>query len=136
MPSKDDTHSKSIGLLLWIFGFPAAHRFYYGNKISGLIWFYTGGLCLVGWIVDFFLIPGMEAEADRKYTAGKYDYNVAWFLLSTFLVSGLFGFHRFYMGKWITGIIWLCTGGLFTLGLAYDYWTLNEQLDELNRKSN
>ena len=26
-----DTHSKTIGYLLWIFGFMGAHRFYYGK---------------------------------------------------------------------------------------------------------
>jgi hypothetical protein len=27
------------------------------------------------------------------------------------------------------------TGGLFLVGYLYDLWTLNEQLDELNRES-
>ena len=124
-----DTHSKTLGYLLWIFGFTGAHRFYYGKPITGIIWLYTGGLFLIGWIVDFFLIPGMDASADRNYVAGRYSYGTAWILL-TFL--GLFGIHRFYMGKPITGIIWLLTGGLFTLGYAYDYCTLNGQLAELN----
>ena len=54
------------------------------------------------WIVDLFLIPSMDAKADRKYAAGKVDYSAAW-LLQTFL--GYLGIHRMYMGKWVTGIL-------------------------------
>ncbi len=124
-----NTHSKTIGYILWIFGFMGAHRFYYGRPVSGTIYFFTLGLLLVGWIVDLFLIPGMDQEADRRYIAGSNDYNVTWILL-TFL--GLLGVHRFYLGKWVTGFIWLLTGGLFLVGYLYDYWTLNEQIDETN----
>lgn len=124
-----DTHSKLIGYLLWVFGFTGAHRFYYGKQITGTIWFFTLGLFFIGWIVDFFLIPRMDDEADLKYHAGPIDYNVAWILL-TFL--GVFGGHRFYMGKWITGVIYLCTGGLFFVGWLYDLWTLNGQVSEEN----
>ena len=45
---------------------------------------------------------------------------------------GVFGGHRFYMGKTITGVIWLCTGGLLLIGWLYDWLTLNEQVDEIN----
>lgn len=125
-----NSHSKIIGYILWIFGFMGSHRFYYGKPISGTIYFFTLGLCLLGWIVDLFLIPAMDREADRRYQGGGKDYNVAWILL-TFL--GLFGMHRFYLEKWLTGVLWLCTGGLFLLGWLYDLWTLNEQVDEVNR---
>jgi hypothetical protein len=47
-----DTHSKVIGYLLWIFGFTGAHRFSFGKPITGTIWFFTGGLLLIGWIID------------------------------------------------------------------------------------
>jgi len=57
------------------------------------------------------------------------SYTVSWILL-TFL--GIFGIHRFYLGKWISGLIWLLTGGLLLLGLLYDLWTLNEQVDDIN----
>ena len=125
-----DTHSQVIGYILWIFGFMGAHRFYYGRPMSGTIYFFTLGLFFIGWIVDLFLIPEMNRDADRRFVAGEKNYNVTWILL-TFL--GFFGIHRLYLGKWLTALLWLCTGGLFLIGYLYDYWTLNEQIDEVNR---
>lgn len=129
---ENDTHSKTIGYLTWIFGFLGAHRFYYGKQITGAIWFCTLGLLGIGWLVDFFLIPSMDREADHKYIAGPLNYSVAWLLL-TFL--GVFGLHRFYMEKWLTGLLYLLTFGCFGIGVFYDLWTLNGQVDELNRQS-
>lgn len=129
MTANPDTHSKTIGYLLWIFGFMGAHRFYYGRQLTGTLWFFTLGLLFVGWIIDLFLIPGMDRDADLRYVAGPKSYNVSWVLL-TFL--GIFGIHRFYLGKWFTGLVWLLTGGLLLLGVLYDYWTLNGQVDEVN----
>lgn len=125
-----DTHSKVMGYLLWVFGFLGSHRFYYGRPVTGTIWFFTLGLFFIGWLIDLFLIPWMDRSADRRYVPGPYDYSVTWILL-TFL--GVFGVHRFYMGKWITGLLYLVTGGLFLIGYLYDYLTLNSQLSELNQ---
>ena len=127
-----DTHSKIVGYILWIFGFTGSHRFYYGRPITGTIWFFTGGLFLIGWIIDLFLIPGMDRQADFRYRTGPFDYTLAWVLL-TFL--GVLGIHRFYLGKWITGLIYLLTGGLFLIGVLYDLWTLNEQVSERNAEA-
>ena len=124
-----DTHSKTIGYLLWIFGFMGAHRFYYGKPWTGTLWFFTLGLFFIGWIVDLFLIPSMDDKADRRFRSGPVNFNLCWILL-TFL--GIFGAHRLYLGKWITAIIYFFTGGLFLLGVLYDYWTLNEQISEKN----
>ena len=125
MTPRSDTHSLAIGYLLWLFGFLGAHRFYYGRPVTGTLWLCTLGLLGIGWLIDLFLIPGMDREADLRFSAGPYDYNVAWILL-TFL--GIFGGHRFYLGKWLSGLLWLCTGGLLMVGVAYDFWTLNDQL--------
>ena len=131
MAQTGDTHSKTIGYLLWIFGFTGSHRFYYGKPITGTIWFFTLGLLGIGWLIDLFLIPGMDRQADSRFQSGPVDYSLAWLLL-TFL--GLFGVHRMYMRKWFTGILYLLTLGLFGLGYLYDYWTLNGQVDALNRQ--
>lgn len=129
MRHRNNSHSVVVGYIAWIFGFMGAHRFYYGKQITGTIWFFTLGLFFVGWIVDFFLIPAMDAEADRKYIEGDMDYSLPWILLA---ILGIFGVHRMYMGKWITGIIYLCTLGLCGMGWLYDLWTLNGQIDEIN----
>jgi len=129
MTNTNDTHYKVIGYILWLFGFTGSHRFYYGKPLSGTIYFFTLGLLGIGWLIDIFLIPSMDRQADLRYKAGYIDYTVAWILL-TFL--GVFGIHRLYMGKWITGIIYLCTGGLFVVGVLYDFWTLNEQITIIN----
>lgn len=125
----NDTHLKSVGYILWIFGFTGSHRFYYGKPVTGTIWFFTLGLLFVGWIIDLFLIPSMDRRADLRYHSGNLDYTVAWILL-TFL--GLFGIHRFYMGKWLTGIVYLVSGGIFGMGYLYDLWTLNDQVSLIN----
>ncbi|MGE9266924.1 MAG: NINE protein [Verrucomicrobiales bacterium] len=126
------THNIAIAYLAWIFGFTGAHRFYAGKPVSGVIWFCTLGLLGIGWLIDLFLIPGMVKEANERYAAGRYDYSLA-FLLHFFL--GVFGIHRFYLGKIWTGLLYLCTGGLLGIGVIYDLFILNERLDELNRQS-
>ena len=129
MTQTSDTHSKAVGYVLWVFGFTGAHRFYYGKPVTGTIWFFTLGLLGIGWLIDLFLIPGMDRDADLRFRSGAIDYNIAWLLL-TFL--GVLGVHRMYQGKWLTGILYLLTGGLFLVGVLYDFWTMNEQISLRN----
>ncbi|NBQ23403.1 MAG: NINE protein [Verrucomicrobia bacterium] len=136
-----NTHSKLIGYLLWIVGFTGAHRFYFGKPLTGTLWFLTGGFFLVGWLIDLLLIPGMDRQADRRYATGAIDYSIGWLLL-TFL--GVLGAHRFYMGKWISGLIYLLISGMAVLfpplvlfiaiGYGVDLFTLNGQIHSLNRR--
>lgn len=130
MDNNEDSHSLLIGYILWLFGFLGAHRFYYGRPLTASLYFFTFGLLGVGWLIDLFLMPAMDREADRRYESGPKNYDLAWILLTFF---GLFGVHRFYLEKWPTGIIYLLTAGLFGFGYIYDYWTLNGQLDDYNR---
>ena len=45
---------------------------------------------------------------------------------------GTLGFHRFYLGKVGTGILYLLTGGLAMVGSAYDFFTLPMQVRDRN----
>lgn len=125
----DETHFLAVGYALWLFGFLGAHRFYYGKPVTGTIWFFTGGLLLIGWIIDLVLMPGLQRHAEVRSVPGPINHTVAWLLL-TFV--GVLGVHRFYLGKWITGILYLLTVGLFGVGVLYDFWTLNGQVNEAN----
>ena len=127
--SQQNSHSLIIGYVLWIFGFLGSHRFYFGKQISGILWFFTFGLFFIGWLIDLFLMPSMDREADGRYTEGRINHSLAWILL-TFL--GVFGAHRIYMGKWLSGIIYLLTFGLLGIGILWDLLTLNEQVSNIN----
>lgn len=65
----DTPKSSGVSYLLWVlclFGFCGIHRFYLGRWGTGLLWLFTGGLFLVGQIVDLFLIPGMAGRTNRR----------------------------------------------------------------------
>ncbi|GHV89066.1 hypothetical protein AGMMS50267_14260 [Spirochaetia bacterium] len=50
------------------------------------------------------------------------------------LISGFgaLGFHRFYLGKIPTGLLWMFSGGLGMAGSIYDFFTLPRQVQEAN----
>ena len=125
----NDTHSLAVGYILWIFGFLGAHRFYFGKPVSGTIYFFTLGLLFIGLIVDLFLMPGLERNAERRFLSGEKSYTVSWVCL---VFLGIFGVHRFYLGKIGTGLLYLLTVGLFGIGIIYDFWTMNEQVSSKN----
>lgn len=60
-----------------------------------------------------------------------YSVGIAYIL---WLVSGFgaLGLHRFYLGKIPTGLLWMFTGGLGTIGAIYDFFTLSRQVQEAN----
>lgn len=45
---------------------------------------------------------------------------------------GALGLHRFYLGKPLSGILYVLTGGVFMLGGIYDFFTLPGQVEEAN----
>jgi len=60
-----------------------------------------------------------------------YSTGLAYFL---WLIGGCgaLGFHRFYLGKIPTGLLWMFTGGLGMVGSIFDFLTLPGQVREAN----
>ncbi len=46
---------------------------------------------------------------------------------------GLAGLHWLYMGRWISGIIWLVTFGLCFVGQFIDLFMMNRMIEDSNR---
>ncbi|MDR0374960.1 MAG: TM2 domain-containing protein [Treponema sp.] len=62
-------YSVGIAYLLWLIsgcGALGLHRFYLGKIPSGLLWMFTGGLCMVGSIYDFFTLGGQVRKANME----------------------------------------------------------------------
>ena len=47
-----------------------------------------------------------------------------WVAFFLYLFLGEFGIHKFYEGKVLLGIVYLCTGGLFEIGWIIDIFIL------------
>lgn len=62
------------------------------------------------------------------------DKSLAYILWLLCLV-GLCGVHRMYAGKWITGIIWLLTGGLLFIGQLVDLFLIPGMIERANREA-
>ena len=78
---------------LFALGFAGAHRFYLGRTYTAVLYLCTGGLCGIGLIVDFFMIPFMVAEDINDEGGDVLDFilkifvGCAAFTLFCFLVS-------------------------------------------------
>lgn len=48
---------------------------------------------------------------------------------------GIAGIHRFYAGKYITGIIWFLTWGILGIGLVIDLFLMSSMIEDANRRA-
>lgn len=55
-----------IAYILWFFlGFWGVHKFYLGRIGWGILYFFTGGLFFVGWLIDMMTIPSQVRRANQ-----------------------------------------------------------------------
>ena len=54
---KTNLKSRSLSIFLCaLFGIFGVHRFYEGKIATGILWLCTGGLGLIGWIIDLIIL--------------------------------------------------------------------------------
>ena len=54
------------------------------------------------------------------------------YLLWIISIFGWLGFHHFYLGKYLKGIVWILTGGFFGIGALIDLFTLGGAVERYN----
>eukprot|EP01094_Clydonella_sp_ATCC50884_P011912 TRINITY_DN2175_c0_g1_i1.p2 TRINITY_DN2175_c0_g1~~TRINITY_DN2175_c0_g1_i1.p2 ORF type:complete len:219 (-),score=39.53 TRINITY_DN2175_c0_g1_i1:398-1015(-) len=66
-------YNVAVAWLLWLtcfWGCFGLHRCYTGRWCSGIIWFFTAGLCLVGQVLDMCCIYSMVDDANQRTQYG------------------------------------------------------------------
>jgi len=57
------------------------------------------------------------------------------YLLAVFgLISPIAGIHRFYLGRPVSGVLYLLTWGFLGIGTVIDLFTMNRMVDDENRR--
>ena len=78
-PAAPEYRQTGIGYLLLALGLVGLfgiHRFYLGRWGTGLLWFFTGGLFVIGQLVDLALLPGMTERTNARLR-GEYGRRAA-----------------------------------------------------------
>lgn len=63
---RKDRQTLLLCCLFGLVGFAGIHRFVIGQTGMGILYFFTGGLCLVGTLVDAININNLSMEFNKK----------------------------------------------------------------------
>jgi TM2 domain-containing membrane protein YozV len=113
----------------WL-GILGVHRFYTGKIITGVLQLITAGGFGIWWIIDFVFIALSRFKDSAGRPITNWNYGPATtpkrilpaLLLCFFL--GIFGIHRFYVGKIGTGLLQLITAGGFGIWWIVDQFLI------------
>lgn len=68
---------------------------------------------------------GQLVKREQKETVWGYVLWCSWFV-------GIAGVHRLYAGRWVSGLIWLLTGGLCGVGQLVDLLFIPRMIEDHN----
>lgn len=112
------------------YSMPRPGSSFYGNANNNI----PGGVNYQRWPVIDSLPEGLRPVGDNVQMLWvKKSVPVA-YLLWLPCFTGICGLHRMYAGKWISGIIWFLTFGLFAVGQFIDLFLIPEIVEKANSK--
>jgi TM2 domain-containing membrane protein YozV len=121
-----------------ISGILGAHHFYLGRYFFGIAYFFTFGLLGFGWLVDLFRLPFLVNRTNEKIQNKESvpspekvyldDAYVLWFPF------GITGFHHFYLRRYLWGVLYFMTFGVFGIGWIVDMCRIPSLVQECNEK--
>ncbi len=128
--NSSEYYAPRVAILAFYFGVLGVHRFYTRRPVLGILQLLTLGGFGVWVLIDLILILVGSCKDDRGLPITRWNYEpsasnrllLPAFLLNTLL--GVFGVHRFYVGKIGTGLLQLFTLGGFGLWTLVDHFIL------------
>jgi len=103
---------ETLGEFIFILGSGDFHEV--SIWVKGNIWSLLLAVIILNSLTGIILPVVMALTVARE---GRKSYVTAYAFL---LHWGFLGIHRFYMGRYISGIVWLLSGGLFGIGIFFD----------------
>jgi TM2 domain-containing membrane protein YozV len=105
-------------LLCTLFGYLGIHRFYVGKIGTGILQLLTVGGLGIWYLIDLLMIAfGEFTDKEGLKLSGSSKKGCA-LILCYFL--GVFGIHRFFLGRWVSGLVMLLTVGGLGIWWAID----------------
>ncbi len=123
-------YTPRVAILALYFGIFGVHRFYTRRPVLGILQLITLGGFGLWALIDLILILVGSCRDDRGLPINRWNYEPSASdkrLLPAFLLNslvGIFGVHRFYVGKIGTGLLQLFTFGGFGLWAIVDHFML------------
>lgn len=71
MANYEVTDKKTTLILCVLFGWMGLHHFYNNKRDLGFLYLFTGGMFLIGWIIDIILIANKEESTSTTETISK-----------------------------------------------------------------
>lgn len=108
-------------VVAFVVNFVDVNKYIFFEDVIVFLWKLS--LINVVFVLLFLIFNDKLQSANNDVKIHKSD--KSWLLtLVLNLLSGYFGSHRFYVGKKITGVVYLLTFGLFGFGYVYDFASL------------
>lgn len=106
-----------------------AHHYYLGRMSWGVAYTFTLGLFGIGWLMDGFRMKQLVQQCNERLATNRSNDDDTDKRLSECYVLavsplGMLGAHHYYMERWMFGVIYTFTLGLFGVGWMVDLCTM------------